>query len=64
MPKPPLPPHLVKNVELRVVFRSSEIEHLKKMAALTRCRTLSEYVRKALLYYETYSRKNEIEDIC
>jgi hypothetical protein len=63
MPKPPLPPHLVKNVKLEVVFRASEIEHLKKMAIQNRCRTLSEYVRKALIYYETYNKRNELEDI-
>ena len=64
MPKPPLPPHLVKSVELRVVFRVSEIEHLKKTAIKNGCRTLSQYVRKALIHYEMYqnSLSNPYED--
>jgi hypothetical protein len=52
MPKPPLPPHMVKSIVLKVVFRPSEIEHLKKMAIQSGCKTLSQYVRKALVYYQ------------
>jgi hypothetical protein len=64
MPKPPLPPHLVKNVVLKVVFRQSEIEHLKKTAIKNGCRTLSQYVRKALIHYENYQNSgiNPYED--
>lgn len=60
MPKPPLPQHLVKNKKLEVVFRASEYEHLKKMVALTTCRTLSEYVRRALFYYENTITNNNV----
>jgi len=61
MPKPPLPPHLVKNVQLKVFFRDSEMKHLKKMAVKHKCKTLSEYVRKALIHYE--NSNNDLPDV-
>lgn len=63
MPKPQLPPYLLRKEMLEVVFEASEIEHLKKMVIQDGCRTLNEYVRKALIYYEAYNKKMNLKNV-